>query len=101
MSAHRHRHRVAGYTPNPDAPWPLFGCDDGWIRGVCPHHGPLPVWSRGVCMVCHKTGANLEHKLRIALIAEQSRTAEKDAQRQRDYLIALRQRRLARLKRGA
>lgn len=98
MRARRHLRLV---LPNPDAPWAMFGAGDGWIRGRCPHHGPLPEWSRGVCMVCHATGARLEAKLRAALMAEQTRTAERDAQRQRDYRIALRQRRLAKLRRGA
>jgi hypothetical protein len=51
------------YSPNPEAPWPIFGCEPHVPEAACPHCGPLPDYSRGVCMVCHATGDRLESRL--------------------------------------
>jgi hypothetical protein len=51
------------YSPNFDAPWPIFGCEPHVPDAACPHHGPLPDYSRGVCMMCHATGARLAARL--------------------------------------
>jgi hypothetical protein len=67
------------YSPNFEAPWPIFGCEPHTPDAACPHHGPLPEYSRGVCMTCHATGARLaaklDRELRAALMAEREAEA--------------------------
>ncbi len=82
-----------------DRPWLLTPIGPLTPGSACPHHGPLPEESRGVCAVCHATGARLQSRLDVELREARQAEARSEAERQAEFrrkLWAARQAKLGR-----
>lgn len=50
-------------APKLGGPYPIFPADPSAFRPSAKCGHTIPAWSQGVCMVCHRTGAQLEARL--------------------------------------
>lgn len=86
------------HAPRLDAPWLLTPIGPLAPGSACPHHGPLPEYSRGVCAVCHATGARLQSRLDLELRETIAAEGQSAAERMADFQSRLRAARLAKLR---
>lgn len=87
----------ADYSPRVGEPWLLTPIGPLTPGSACPHHGPLPEYSRGVCAVCHATGARLQTRLSEELREAIQADAQSSGERQAEFQARVRAARLAKL----